>query len=254
MIVCHSPQGSPEWFADRAGAITGSMYPVIMAKVGGLDERQQAYVDLVRAGMDKKDAVKQAGYKSAPTSSRIQDAIDGKPVGDWSGPAYDYAFRLAVERISGEALTDDQFETYYMRRGKELEPEAREAHEFAYGIKVEPCGFIKTGDGKFGVSADGLIGKGGGSEYKCFLAPEKLRAIHIDNDIGDVIWQVQGGMWLTGRSWWHFGLYCPALAACGKSLKILEFERDEAIIQKLEQELIAFDRLVESYREQLEAE
>ena len=212
MIICHSPQGSSDWFADRAGAITGSMFSTVMDK-----------------------------YKS------------GKNKGEWKADAHNYAFRLAIERISGEALQDDQFQTYAMRRGHELEPEAREAHEFAYGLKVEPCGFIKTDDGKFGVSADGLIGKDGGSEYKCFLAPEKLRPILIDDDIGDVIWQVQGGMWLTGRSWWHFGNYCPALAACGKALKVIEFERDEEIIGELEQELIAFDRLVESYREKLEA-
>lgn len=213
MIICQSPQGSPEWFADRAGAITGSMYGMVMDK-----------------------------YKT------------GKQKGQWKTAAHDYAFRLAIERISGEALQDDQFQTYAMRRGNELEPEAREAHSFAYGLTVEPCGFIKTDDGKFGVSADGLIGKDGGSEYKCFIAPEKLRAILMDDDIGDVIWQVQGGMWLTGRKWWHFGLYCPALAACGKALKVIEFERDDEIIGELEQELIAFDRLVESYREKLEAE
>ena len=213
LVICQSPQGSPEWFADRAGAITGSMFGTVMDK-----------------------------YKT------------GKQKGQWKAAAHDYAFRLAIERISGEALQDDQFQTYAMRRGHELEPEAREAHEFAYGLKVEPCGFIKTDDGKFGVSADGLIGKDGGSEYKCFLAPEKLRPILIDGDIGDVIWQVQGGMWLTGRKWWHFALYAPALAACGKALKVVPFERDEEIIAELESELIAFDRLVESYREQLESE
>ena len=213
MIICQSPQGSADWFADRAGAITGSMFSTVMDK-----------------------------YKS------------GKNKGEWKAAAHDYAFRLAIERISGEALQDDQFQTYAMRRGNELEPEAREAHAFAYGIKIDPCGFIKTDDGKFGVSADGLIGKDGGAEYKCFVAPEKLRSILIDDDIGDVIWQVQGGMWLTGRNFWHFGLYCPALAACGKALKVIEFERDDEIIEELEQELIAFDRLVESYREKLEAE
>lgn len=210
MIVCDSPQGSAAWFQDRAGAITGSMFPMVMDK-----------------------------YKSGPNK------------GGWKSAAHDYAFRLAIERLSGEALQDGQFETYAMRRGHELEPEAREAHEFAYGIKVEPCGFITTDDGKFGVSADGLIGEDGGSEYKCFVAPEKLRAIHIDNDPGGALWQVQGGLWLTGRQWWHFGLYCPALASCGKSLKVIEYKRDEAIIEELETELVAFDGLVEEYRAKL---
>ena len=192
-----------------------------------------------------------AGYKSKPTTDKINKALDGERVGDWTEAAKCYAFRLAVERISGEPLMDEQFETWAMRRGRELEPEARESHAFAYGFKPEPCGFIKTDDGKFGVSADALIGRDGGAEYKCFVAPEKLRSIHIDNDPGDAFWQVQGGLWLTGRQWWHFGLYCPALAACGKSLKVIEYERDESAIETLESELVAFDRLVEEYRHKL---
>ena len=210
MIICDSPQGSSQWFEDRAGAITGSMFPVIMDK-----------------------------YKA------------GAKKGEFKSAALDYAFRLAIERISGEALQDGQFETYAMRRGHELEPDARYAHSFAYGIKVEPCGFIKTDDGKFGVSADGLIGDDGGSEYKCFIAPEKLRAILIDNDPGDSFWQVQGGLWLTGRKWWHFGLYCPHLAACGRSLHVIPYERDEEAIEELEKELLRFDELVESYRSKI---
>ena len=213
MIICDSPQGSPEWFADRAGAITGSMFPVIMDK-----------------------------YKS------------GANKGQWKADALNYAFRLAIERLSGEPLQDGNFETYAMRRGHELEPDAREAHAFAYGMKVDQCGFIKTDDGKFGVSADGLIGDHGGAEYKCFVAPEKLRAILINDDPGDAFWQVMGGLWLTGRKWWHFGLYCPALSACGKSLKVIEYERDESAIEELETELVAFDKLVEEYRAKLEWE
>lgn len=205
MIICGSPQGTPEWYQDRAGAITGSMFAAVMDK-----------------------------YKT------------GKNKGQFKDGALNYAFRLAAERSSGKALTDDNFQTYAMRRGHELEPEARALHAFEYGLQVEPCGFIKTDDGKFGVSADGLIGDEGGAEYKCFVAPEKLRAIIVNRDIGDVIWQVQGGMWLTARKWWHFGLYCPDL---DPPLEIIPFERDEALIEELEQELIAFDRLVEEYRQ-----
>lgn len=207
MIICGSPQGSPEWFQDRAGAITGSMFATIMDK-----------------------------YKT------------GKQKGQFKAAALDYAFRLAIERNSGRALQDENFQTYAMWRGHQLESVARRAHEIQCFIDVEPCGFIKTDDGKFGVSADGLIGQDGGSEYKCFVDPAKLRAILIDKDIGDVIWQVQGGMWLTGRKWWHFGLYCPDI---DPSLELVPFERDEVIIEELEQELVAFDRLVEDYRQVL---
>lgn len=83
---------------------------------------------------------------------------------------------------------------------------------------VTQVGMVKTDDGAFGASADSFIGEDGGSEYKCFLSPEKLRAFHIDNDASDVIDQVQGCMWITGRKWWHIGMYCPLLKYVGRQL------------------------------------
>ena len=54
--------------------------------------------------------------------------------GDYSAAAKQYAFRLACERISGELLSEDKFETWEMRRGHELEPEARLGHEAQYSL------------------------------------------------------------------------------------------------------------------------
>ena len=50
MQVYECEQGSPEWHAARAGVITASMFKVARKKIGGLDERQQKYVDLVLDG------------------------------------------------------------------------------------------------------------------------------------------------------------------------------------------------------------
>lgn len=174
----------------------------------------------------------------------------GPNKGQPTAAALDYAFRLAVERISGEPL-DNGFETWQMKRGHELEPEARMEHEIQSGLIVQPAGFITTDDGAFGASADGLIGEQGGAEYKCFLSPEKVRAFHIDNDASGIADQVQGCMWISGRKWWHIGMYCPALEAAGKQLWWRQFERDDDFIEQLEADLWQFKLLVDQYEDKL---
>jgi hypothetical protein len=167
----------------------------------------------------------------------------GPSKGDFSSAAKDYAFRLAIERISGSPL-DEGFETWQMRRGHDLEPAARMAHEARTGLFVNKAGFILTDDGKFGASADGLIGSDGGSEYKCLVSPEEMRKVLIDHDFSKFHDQVQGCLWLSGRKWWHFCLYCPALEPIGKELWMREVVRDEDYIFELELDLLKFENLV----------
>lgn len=250
MIVIDCDQGAPEWHAARAGVITASMFDVARSKVGGLTAQQQAYVAAIRAGRSLKDALSDAGYKAAPKSESVQRAIDGDRVGDFSESAKDYAFRLAVERISGAPL-DEGFSTWAMKRGHELEPEARMEHEMQTGLFVERAGFVLTDDELFGASADGLIGDDEGSEYKCFVAPDRLRAFHIDNDVSSVIAQVQGCMWITGRKRWHLGLYCPALKPAGRQLWLRTFARDENYIEELETDMLEFSALVANFENEL---
>lgn len=250
MKVVHCAQGSPEWLSARAGCITSSMFATARSRVGCLTEQQQKFVASVMAGSSQKDAANDAGYSAVPRSKIITRALDGETVGDWSEASKDYAFRVAIERISCEPL-DEGFETWSMRRGHELEPDARMEHEVQTGLIVQEAGFVMTDDGLFGASADGLIDADGGAEYKCFVDPSKLRKFHIDNDASDIFDQVQGCMWLTGRKWWHVGLYCPALASVGKQLWWRQFDRDENYIETMEQEMWQFAQLVASYESNL---
>ncbi|RYZ02274.1 MAG: recombinase [Comamonadaceae bacterium] len=252
MKVYHCDQGSPEWHAARAGVITASMFKVARSRVGELDERQRTYVDaILKQGMTEAQAKTAAGYKNTPTAEGVQRALAGLPVGDWSDPAKNYAFRLAIERISGEALQDDKFETFAMRRGHELEPEARREHEVQAGVMVERCGFIVTDDGKFGCSTDGLIHPDGISEYKCLTAPEGIRPIVLDANLSEFTDQTHGGLWITGRREFHFGLYCPALRSIGRQLTLHIVQRDDDYITELERDLLHFDGLVGEFERQL---
>ena len=167
----------------------------------------------------------------------------GANKGQPTSAANDYAFRLAIERISGMPL-DEGFETYAMRRGHDLEPAARHEHEVQSGHVVERAGFVLTEDRLFGASADGLIGDDGGSEYKCLISPERLRDVLINGDFSEFMDQVQGCMWITGRRWWDFCLYCPALAPVGKELWFRRVERDDAYIDAMVFDLVDFEKLV----------
>jgi len=63
--------------------------------------------------------------------------------------------------------------------------------------------------------------------------------------------QVQGCMWITGRKWWHFGLYCPALASIGKDFYCRHVDRDDNYIEALEADLVEFHRLVSAFKAKL---
>lgn len=248
--ILQCDQGSAEWHQARSGVITASMFSTVRAKVNGLTEQQEKYVNALKSGKSESEAREIAGYKAAPKAEAVQRALDGEKVGDWSSAALDYAFRLAVERIGGSPL-DEGFETWAMRRGHELEPEARREHEAQSGLFIEKAGFVMTDDGFFGASADGLINDDEGAEYKCFIAPEKLRAFWFDNDFSSVAEQAQGGMWITGRKRWHICLYCPALAPVGKQLWWRVVERDDNFIEAMEADLLEFKQVVDQYEQKL---
>lgn len=246
MLIVECAQGSDEWHQARAGVITASMFRVARSRVGRLTEQQQKFVAAVLEGRPEKEAAELAGYKAVPRSDIIGRAIAGEQVAEFSDPARDYAFRLAIERGSGRPL-DEGFETWQMRRGQELEPRARMEHEVQTGLVVQRAGFVLTDDRLFGASADGLIGEDGGSEYKCLVSPEKLRGVFLDGDFSDYVDQVQGCLWLTGRRWWDFCVYCPALEGLGRQLWRRRVLRDDDYIDAMVGELLEFEQLVTRY-------
>jgi hypothetical protein len=250
MRVIECEQGSAAWHQARAGCITASMFKTARSRVGMLDERQQKYVNLILDGMSEPEARVLAGYKAKPTSETIERALAGEVIGDWSEASKTYAFRLAIERISGEALQDDKFETYAMRRGHELEPEARAAHE-KLGIMVRRAGFVTSDCGRFGASVDGLIHPRSAAEYKCLVSPDVLRQVLLANDLSEFTDQMQGGHWVCGTETFHYGLYCPALKAVGQEFTLRIVPRDDAYILALARDLEAFDELVGNYEQQL---
>ncbi|MDQ2140926.1 YqaJ viral recombinase family protein [Alcaligenaceae bacterium B3P038] len=190
-----------------------------------------------------------AGVITASMFSTARERLKtGANKGNYSTKAKDYAFRLAIERISGQPL-DEGFETWSIARGHELEAAASVAHEMAAGLVIEHAGFVLTDNSLFGASADALINDDGGSEYKCFVSPEKLRNILLEDDWSTLADQVQGCLWITGRKWWNQCLYCPGLEPVGKHFTRLRVERDDNHIEAMETKLMQFARLVSQYED-----
>lgn len=208
MIEIHCAQGDASWLRARAGKQTASLFWLMRE-----DQRLQR----------------------------------GPQCGDWSGAQRDLAYHLACERINGAPLADETFETFAMRRGHRLEPEARSEHEIQLGIIVERVGFATTDDGLFGCSLDGKIDHDGASEYKCLIGPGAMRMALEKVDHSRYMDQCQGGLWITHRRWIDLCFYCPFLRPIGKQLLVRRVYRDDDYIEGLVRDLMAFRELVESY-------
>lgn len=180
------------------------------------------------------------------TASMFGTACERLKSGKLSASADKYAFRLACERAGG-MLLDEGYETWAMQRGRELEPMARARHCADIGMEVDVCGLVVSDCGRFAASPDGLIGEDGGAEYKCLVSPERLRDVLIDGDLSDFQHQIQGGLWLTGRQWWDFACYCPALADAGLDFYRVRLNPDNAFINAMVRSLSEFDQVVDGY-------
>ena len=75
--------------------------------------------------------------------------------------------------------------------------------------------------------------------------------IILNDDVGEIIDQAMGGLWLLNRQWCHIGLYCPALKKIGSELKIIEVWRDETYISEMVKDLQKFDDLVKENIEKI---
>lgn len=216
MITLHLEQGSEAWLAARAGVITASRFADARAK-------------LSRASKNGK-------------------------AGDPAASATEYAWTVAMERIAGTPL-DQTFNTWQMRRGTELEPEARMAYELKTGLLAGESGLLLTDEHTFGYSSDGLVDDDGLIEIKCPANCQKIGTIwsNPESAVDEYIDQIQGGMWITGRKWCDFIMYCPWLESVGKELFIKHVKRDDDYIEALEADLIAFDRLVCEYVDRIKS-
>ena len=154
-----------------------------------------------------------------------------------------YRTDLVVERLTGRPL--DGFTTAAMKQGIEREPFARMAYEAHTGNIVQEVGFCRLDDMDAGGSPDGLIGDDGGLEIKCPERSAHLRYLQQDMEPPEYTWQIQGGLWVTGRQWWDFVSYNPDFPE-HLQLIVRRIQRNEEAIAKLSAEVRKFLAEVEA--------
>lgn len=126
----------------------------------------------------------------------------------------------AAEIITGKL--PEQIESEDIRRGHELENEARGAYSIETGRTVEQVGFVEYS--KYaGCSPDGLV-KDGLIEIKCKNDVNHLKLLTRQKPESEYMWQMQMQMLITKRRWCDFVSYNPHFV--DKPLIIIRIDQD----------------------------
>jgi putative phage-type endonuclease len=178
------------------------------------------------------------------TASKFGEIITptGKPtVGDKRAK---YMNTLIAESLTGEP--SETFQSEWMRRGTELEPEARDYYSLIRDAEVEQVGMVYLNEDRLiACSPDGLVDNGLW-ENKC-PAPHTHVAYLLANKLPSQYKpQVQGQMYVTERDWCDFMSYHPDM----KPL-LVRVHRDEEYIKILANLLDKFVLEMVEKREQL---
>ena len=204
-------QGSPEWLAARLGKVTASR------------------------AKDARDRLKPA---------------KGEAVGRPSAKMLNYAWQVALERISGQPV-DQVYETWQMKEGSKQEQLARAQYEAASGNLVDEVGAIVTDCNTCLYSPDGLVGNDGLVEIKTLFSPERIGRIVGDGDLSDFIDQCQFGLWVSGRQWIDLILWVPSLATIDRAMTLHHIQRDEAQLSSMAGDIELFKGLVVEFEDRL---
>lgn len=147
------------------------------------------------------------GIVTASTMRNLVTA-SGKPADNDTSRGF--VRQLATERIIG--VPEFTYPTRPMQRGTMLEPHARDLYAEHYA-RVEEVGFIRLDMSAYslGYSPDGLVEHDGLLEIKSPGPKEHLRTVLADIQPTIYDWQLQVGLFVTGRSWIDYVSFCPGM-------------------------------------------
>lgn len=152
-----------------------------------------------------------------------------------------YLRRVVTERLTGKpsATYASGYWLKNLERGKEQEPYALMSYEALTGNVVEKAGFIRHATLMAGCSPDGVIGIDGGCEIKSVIPTVQLTTILEGGYPTEHKAQIQGTLWLLGRTWWDFSSFSPDMPEHLRSY-IFRVVRDEPYIANLAIEVKMF--------------
>lgn len=184
------------------------------------------------------------------TASRFGDVIGKGKNGQYLKAREDYLIEIVTERLTGEPIMRSH--GVNGEYGKTLEEYARLAFEAETGIMVRESDFIQHPELKsVGCSPDGLISDDSGLEIKCPASSViHLRTILTDEVPAEHMPQIQGNLWVTNRSLWHFVSYDGRMPA---HLRLFHkiVPRDDKYIETLDAEIRTFERDVQAFMAKL---
>jgi hypothetical protein len=208
MKIIDCEQGTAEWFEARRGVMTASRIGMFCANPKQLTLTiPQIQIVLTELGIPhKKSAAKLELISLLPEPEKFMD--------------FSPAVKTLILEILGEqADCDDrppEFDTFWTKRGKELEPVARAKYAEKMGIHVSEVGICIHDSGYFGCSPDGLIytqegNLSWGLEIKCHQGKVHLSHL-LDGGLPEEhMMQVHASMAVTGADRWDYYGFHPNL-------------------------------------------
>lgn len=239
-------QGTPEWFAARAGIPTASVIHHLIT-AGSPDALT---IDCPNCGSVAGDPCMSLARKVPAPIKTVHGersaAASGLPpvyrVAD-GDMAWTLTKHLGAERIT--QYVEPTFTSADMERGNLSEPVARDLYSDLYAPAHEVGFMTLEGDGyKLGFSPDGLVGESGLLEIKAPRQKKHLATILDDAVPLEHMAQIQTGLFVSGREWLDFISYCG-----GMPLFVKRVLPDKAWFAVIEAAAIAFETNVSTMLE-----
>ena len=183
------------------------------------------------------------------SASRMAELLAKTKTGAFAASRAKYMAQLLCERMTGEPT--EFFTSQAMQRGVDVEPVARAAYEAENLTSVEQVAWVEHPTIPFsGCSPDGLVGEHGLIEIKCKEIHNHLDSILNDRIDPDHQTQMMWQMACTGRKWCDYVCFDDR-APEGLQLFIKRLERNDELIQKMEDEVRTFLKDLESMIQKL---
>lgn len=159
---------------------------------------------------------------------------DGKPGADRTN----YHAQLVTERLTGEVA--ESFTNGAMQWGTDTEPQARAMYSFHAGEPAVETGFVPHPSITMsGASPDGLVGALGLVEIKCPNSATHIATLTGAGIDRKYLLQMQWQIACTERQWCDFASFDPRLPL-EMQLHVVRVQRDDALIEEIEGEVVKF--------------
>lgn len=183
-----------------------------------------------------------AGKWSSSTAGRLMSGIETKGFND-------LVKTVAWERVYG-AANEPRYQSAAMKRGNELEEDARTWYAFASDQIVTEVGFVDADIPSVGWSPDGLIINGtqivNAVEIKCLLHKAFMDVIASKEVPSEYRWQVRWAMWCGKIDSMDFVPYHPQAGGV-----IIKCHQKKIYIEQMQERVNDAEMLVAKWIERL---